>query len=93
MNESYILNHTLDSTENIAENLTKDDKTSITDGLSKLLEMFKHGDKDSVGPKNVNNAKEIDSRSFMDEEQLSEEESESKEGTGNHSKELNNPSR
>ena len=93
MNESYILNHTLDSTENIAENLTKDDKTSITDGLSKLLGLFKDGDKDSVGPKNVNNAKEIDSRSFMDEEQLSEEESESKEDTGNHSKELNNPSR
>ena len=55
--------------------------------------MLKDGDKDSVVPKNVNNAKEMNFRSNMDEEQLLEEESESKEGTGNHSKELNNPSR
>ena len=55
--------------------------------------MLKDGDKDSVVPKNVNNAKEINSRSIMDEEQLLEEESESKEDTGNHPKELKNPSR
>ena len=54
--------------------------------------MLKDGDKDSVVPKNVNNAKEMNFRSNMDEEQLLEEESESKEGTGNHSKELNNSS-
>ena len=55
--------------------------------------MFIGGDKDAVVPKSVNNGEEMDSRSNMDEEQLLEEESESKEGTGNHSKELNKPSR
>ena len=55
--------------------------------------MFKGGEKDTLVPKNVNNAEEMDSRSNMDEEELLEEESESKEGTDNHSKELNEPSR
>ena len=80
MNECFFLNYTLDLTENLAENLTKNDKTSIKDGLSKLLEIFKDENKDSVDAKNVNNARQIDS------EELLEEEAGSKEGTGNRSK-------
>merc|ERR1712126_431240 len=68
--------HGKDLTENLAENLTKNDKTSIKDGLSKLLEIFKDENKDSVDAKNVNNARQIDS------EELLEEEAGSKEGTG-----------
>ena len=83
----FFLYCSLDLTENLAENLTKDDKTSIKDGLSKLLEIFKDEDKDTVAPKNVNSGKQIDA------EELLEEEAGSKEGTGNRPKQFNNPSR
>ena len=43
-------------------------------------------------PKDINHAEEMDSRSNVDEEQSLKDESESKGDTGNHSKELNNPS-
>ena len=86
MNECFFLNCALDFTENLAENLTKDDTKSIKDGLSKLLELLKDEDKDSVAQKNVNNARQIDA------EELLEVEAGSKEGTGNCSKQFNNPS-
>ena len=94
----FFLNCALDSTENSAENLTKNDKTSIIDGLSKLLEMFK--DKDTVALKNVNKARKIDAekdtKSLEEKDTESseeEEEAKSKEGTGNRSKLFNNTSR
>jgi len=78
--------HGTDSTENSAENLTKNDKTSIIDGLSKLLEMFK--DKDTVALKNVNKARKMeaekDTKSLEEKDTESseeEEEAKSKEGT------------
>ena len=83
----FFLYCSLDLTENLAENLTKDDKMSIQNGLSKLLEVFKDEDKDTVAPKNENKARKLDA------EELLEEEDGSKQGTGNRSKQFNNPSR
>ena len=87
MNGYFFLNFLLDLTENLAENLTNDDKTSIQDGLSKLLEIFKMDDKDTLAVKNVKSARQIDA------EELLEEEAGSEEGTGNLSKQFNNPRR
>ena len=91
MTKIFILNHTLDSNENLARHLTKDDKTSIKDGLLMLLKMFKDGDKDSLALSNEPKAEEIDPRSNMDAEQSWREEAESKQGTGNHSEKINSP--
>ena len=71
--------------------LTKDDKASIKNGLSKLLEIFKDGDKDSWALKSEPNAAEIGSRSIMDAEGSLGEKSQSREGTGNHSEQINSP--
>ena len=91
MTKIFILNHTLDSNENLARHLTKDDKTSIKDGLLMLLKMFKDGDKDSLALSNEPKAEEIDPRSNMDAEQSWREEAESRQGTGNHSEKINSP--
>ena len=71
--------------------MTKDDKTSIKDGLSKLLELFKDVDKDSLALENQPNAEEVDLRSSMDAGRSLKEKSESREGTGNHSEQIKSP--
>ena len=87
MNGYFFLNFLLDLTENLAEKLTNYDKTSIQDGMSKLLEILKMDDKDTLAVKNVKSARQIDA------EELLEEEAGSEEGTGNLSKQFNNPRR
>merc|ERR1719284_979942 len=67
--------HGKDLTENLAEKLTNYDKTSIQDGMSKLLEILKMDDKDTLAVKNVKSARQIDA------EELSEEDAGSEEGT------------
>ena len=75
----------------MAGHLTKDEKTSIKDGLSKLLEIFEDGDKDSWGLNSEPDAAKIGSRSIMDAEGSLGEKSQSSEGTGNHSEQINSP--
>ena len=89
MTEIFILNHTIDLNENLAGSLTKSDKSSIKDGLLKLLKMFKDVDILSSVLKNELKAEEIEPRSNMDAEQSLGEEAETKEGAGNRSEQIN----
>ena len=79
--------------EDLAGNVTKDEKTSINEGLLSLLEMLKDGENDQLSLGNSIKSRQLDSRSIKDTEESIEEDAESGKGSGYASKEMNKPSK
>ena len=79
--------------KDLAGNVTKDEKTSIKEGLLLLLEMLKDEGKDSLALRNSTKSRQIDSRSHKDTEESIEEDAESGKGSGYPSKGISKPSK